>query len=147
MPLPLIGLGVVIASSGNPLAVEVELFLSGPGSDYQITRTADASGSPLPGVTAKLFTSGGKGPRADHYAAAQAVTDESKQLITASLTSAPSFTRAVAAVDRIGKGDRLKPTTSDVAMKRPSGRQLAIRSKLFIAFCGKLRCRVLQAVG
>jgi len=119
VPLPLIGLGVVIASSGNPLAVEVELFLSGPGSDHQIARTADASGSELLGVTAKLFTSGGKGPRADHYAAAQAVTDESKQLITASLTSAPSFTRAIAAVDRIGKGDRLKPTTSDVAMKRP----------------------------
>jgi spore germination cell wall hydrolase CwlJ-like protein len=122
VPLPLIGLGYVFAVPG-PLVTEVELYVSGPGT--AATRTADASAAPrdIPGEAKKLFTTGGKGPRADHYAAAQAVTDAGKQLITASLVGATGFPRAVAAVSRGAKADRLKPTTSEVALKvPPSGR-------------------------
>jgi spore germination cell wall hydrolase CwlJ-like protein len=126
VPLPLIGLGYVAAVPGHQTAFEVELYLSGPGSAYPLTRTADASAphQPLTRAAAQLFGAGGKGPRADRYASAQAVTDAGKQLITASLTGAPGFTRALAAtnaVSRDGKGDRLKPTTTDVALKGPVG--------------------------
>ncbi|WP_141701622.1 hypothetical protein [Methyloceanibacter marginalis] len=84
MPLPFIGMGYVLATS-NQLATEVELYLTPPEAIYTATRTADASAAPreISGEAAKLFTTGVKGPRADHYAAAQAVTDAGKQLITA----------------------------------------------------------------
>ena len=49
VPLPLIGLGYVAAVPGNPVAFQVELFLSGNGSTYALKRTADMShGRPLP---------------------------------------------------------------------------------------------------
>ena len=48
VPLPLIGLGYVAAVPGNPVAFQVELFLSGNGSAYTLKRTADVSHSPLP---------------------------------------------------------------------------------------------------
>ena len=119
VPLPLIGLGYfAIVVAGTPLATEVELFL--PGSVYTATRTADASAAPreIPGEAKRLFSAGGKGPRADHYAAAQAVTDSGKQLITASLGSAPGLAR-VGAVSRNTKADRLNATTTEVALKAP----------------------------
>jgi spore germination cell wall hydrolase CwlJ-like protein len=123
VPLPVIGLGYLALVPGNPVAFEVELYLSGPGSVYTAMRTADASTAPrhIPREADKLFTAGGKGPRADHYAAAQAVTDAGKQLVTASLAGAPGFTRPVAAVSRDAKADRLNPTTTEVALKGPVG--------------------------
>ncbi|MGH6736410.1 MAG: cell wall hydrolase [Methyloceanibacter sp.] len=123
VPLPLIGLGCLAFVPGNPLAVEVELYLSDPGSVYTATRTADATAAPrpIPREAEKLFTSGRKGPRADHYAAAQAVTDAGKQIITASLTGSAGLARPVAAVSRAAKADRLNPTTTDVALKGPVG--------------------------
>jgi len=122
VPLPLIGLGYFVAVPGNPLATEVELFLSAPGSVYTAARTADASAAPreISPEAEKLFTGDGKGPRADRYTAAQAVTDAGKQLITASLASAPALTHAVSAVSRDAKADRLKATTTEVALKVPA---------------------------
>jgi len=118
VPLPLIGLGYVVASS-NHLANEVELSVSGPGTVYTAVRTADASApNELPREAEQLFTTGGKGPRADHYAAAQAVTAAGKQLITASLASGPGLAKAVAAVSH--KSDRLNPTVTDVALTAPA---------------------------
>ncbi|MGH6866890.1 MAG: cell wall hydrolase [Methyloceanibacter sp.] len=125
VPLPLLGLTCAAFIPGNPIAFEVELYLSSGGSAHSVLRTADASTShhSLPRAAAKLFSAGGKGPRADHYFAAQAVTDAGKRLITASLTSGPNLTPAFAhsAVSRDGKADRLKPTTTDVALKGPIG--------------------------
>jgi len=95
VPLPLIGMGYVLATS-NKLATEVELYLTAPEAIYTATRTADASAAPreISGEAAKLFTTGVKGPRADHYAAAQ--DDAGKQLITASLTGGAGLAKVVA---------------------------------------------------
>jgi hypothetical protein len=65
VPLPLIGLGYVAAVPGNPVAFQVELFLSGKGSAYALKRTADAAPTVLPREASYLFRTGGKGPRAD----------------------------------------------------------------------------------
>jgi spore germination cell wall hydrolase CwlJ-like protein len=125
VPLPLIGMGYVLATS-NKLATEVELYLTAPEAIYTATRTADASAAPreITGEAAKLFTTGVKGPRADHYAAAQAVTDAGKQLITASLTGGAGLAKVVAGgVSRDAKADRLLPTTTEVALKVPERRR------------------------
>jgi spore germination cell wall hydrolase CwlJ-like protein len=119
VPLPLIGVGYVVASS-NQLATEVELYLSDSRAVFTAVRTASAATpGELPREAEQLFTTGGKGPRADHYAAAQAVTDAGKQLITASLASGPGLAKAVAGVSRSAKADRLNPTITEVAMKAP----------------------------
>jgi len=119
VPLPLIGVGYAVASSNN-LATEVELYLSAPSTVSTAVRTANASTpAELPREAVHLFTTGGKGPRADHYAAAQAVTDAGKQLIAASVASAPGLAKAVAAVSRNAKADRLNPTTTEVALTAP----------------------------
>jgi spore germination cell wall hydrolase CwlJ-like protein len=116
--LPLIGLGYVVAVSGN--AAEVELSVSAPDAVFTATRIADASAAPLivPREAEQLFTAGGKGPRADHYATSNAVTHAGKQLITASLAGGTGLARlASSTVD--AKADRLHPTSSEVALKAP----------------------------
>lgn len=123
VPLPLIGLGYVAAVPGNPVAFQIELFLSGHGAEYAQTRAADVSNPPqrLPREAAQLFRTGGKGPRADQYLAANTVTSAGKQLIAASLMGDPSLTGTLSnrgEVSRNLKGDRLKPTITRVAMKR-----------------------------
>lgn len=120
VPLPLIGMGYVVAS-GGPLATEVELFLTAPGTVYTATRTADAAATPghITREAEKLFYTGAKGPRADHYEAAQAVTDAGKQMIAASLTDGTGLAKAVAGVKRDAKADRLQATTTEVALKVP----------------------------
>jgi spore germination cell wall hydrolase CwlJ-like protein len=119
VPLPLIGVGYVVAS-GSPYATEVELTVSRPGAVYTATRIADASATPLnvPRAAEKLFIVGGKGPRADYYGASKTVTDAGKQLITASLAGGPDLPR-LASATRQAKADRLNPTSSDVALKAP----------------------------
>ena len=94
VPLPLIGLGYVAAVPGNPVAFQIELFLSGHGAEYAQTRAAGVSNPParLPREAAQLFRTGGKGPRADQYLAANTVTSAGKQLIAASLMGDPSLT-------------------------------------------------------
>jgi hypothetical protein len=122
VPLPLIGLAYV-AAVPTTVALEVELYLAGKGSTHIVKRSAAAAiPAELPRATASLFTSGHKGPRADHYAASLAVTDAGKQLISANLAGGPAFTRPPVltnAVSRAGKADRLKPTTTNVALKGP----------------------------
>jgi spore germination cell wall hydrolase CwlJ-like protein len=117
--LPLIGLGYVVAVSGNP--AEVELSVSAPGAVYTATRIADASATPLnvPRDAAKLFTASGKGPRADRYTAGKTVTDAGKQLITASLTGGTGLVQ-LASSTRHAKSDRLNPTSSEIALKAVS---------------------------
>ena len=44
VPLPLIALGYVAAVPGNPVAFEVELYLSGNGSDQPLTQQAKKIG-------------------------------------------------------------------------------------------------------
>jgi len=121
VPLPLIGLGCYAALQDGPLATEVELFLTSPDSVTTIRRTADASATPreISGEAAALFTSGRKGPRADHYAAERTVTDAGKQVITASVAGPASLAHAVSAVRREVKADRLASTTTEVALKAP----------------------------
>jgi spore germination cell wall hydrolase CwlJ-like protein len=126
VPLPLIGLGYVAAVPGNPVAFQIELFLSGDGAEYAQTRAADVSNPPprLPREAAQLFRTGGKGPRADQYLAANTVTSAGKQLIAASLMGDPSLTGTLSnrgEVSRNLKGDRLKPTITDVALKGSIG--------------------------
>jgi len=126
VPLPLIGLGYVAAVPGNPVAFQIELYLAGSGAAYPQTKAADASKphQRLPREAAHLFRTSGKGPRADQYLAAETVTYAGKQLIAASLIGDPGTTSALGArgeVSRAGKGDRLKPTTTRVAMKRSAG--------------------------
>jgi len=117
VPLPLIGVGYVVAASDNP--TEVELSVSAPGAVYTATRIADASAAPLhvSRGAERLFAAGGKGPRADYYSAST-VTDAGKQLITASLAGGPTLPH-LASATRHAKADRLNPTSSEVARKGP----------------------------
>jgi spore germination cell wall hydrolase CwlJ-like protein len=119
VPLPLIGVGCFIAFQGDPLATEVELSISDPNLVTTAVRTADESANPLyiSREAEKLFTVASKGPRADLYVAGDDVTEAGKQLITASLAGGPNLTKAVSAV-RNAKSDRLKPTTTEVALDR-----------------------------
>lgn len=118
--LPLMGLGCFVVLAGSPLVTEVELVLSGPGSAYSATWTADVSSPPQdnPGEATKLLGVYGKGPRADHHNAAMAFTSAGKQFITASLGGAPGLGPA-AVVSRGTKADRLNPTSSEVALTAP----------------------------
>jgi spore germination cell wall hydrolase CwlJ-like protein len=123
VPLPLIGLGYVAAVPGNPVAFQVELYLSGRGAAYPQTRTADATHLPvaIPREAAHLFRVGGKGPRADQYLAEKTVSYAHMQPITASLAGDAVATASLSnggAVSRDHKGDRLIPNTTRVAMKR-----------------------------
>jgi len=133
VPLPLIGLGYVAAVPGNPVAFQVELFLSGKGSAYPVTRTADAAPTVLPRQASYLFHTGQKGPRADQVLTANTVTSAGKQLIAASVGGDPTMTAALGIrgeVSRGLKGDRLKPTVSDVALRGPVGGGNVVSSML-----------------
>ncbi len=112
VPLPLIGVSIVVALNDAPATV-VEL---------ELTSMADATGA-IPNQARSRFSNGGKGPRADNHRAAHAVTTAGKQLITASLGGSPRFLNPKVAVSREGKGDRLNPTSSDVALKVPERRR------------------------
>jgi cell wall hydrolase len=128
VPLPLIGLGYVAAVPGNPVAFQVELFLSGKGSAYALKRTADAAPTVLPREASYLFRTGGKGPRADQVLAANTVTNAGKQLIAASLGGDPAMTSARGVSSEISrglKGDRLNPTVSNVALRGQVGGTMA----------------------
>ena len=127
VPLPLIGLGYVAAVPGNPVAFQVELFLSGKGSAYPVTRTADAAPTVLPRQASYLFHTGQKGPRADQVLTANTVTSAGKQLIAASLVGDPvaSSLGISGEISRSLKGDRLRPTVSDVALRGPVGGTMA----------------------
>ena len=121
VPLPLIALGYVAAVPGNPVAFEVELYLSGKGSDQQLTQRAKLAPERLPLAAAPLFRAKGKEPRAD---VRNTVTTAGKQLITASLIGDPGVTGAVSPrgeVNGAGKADRLNPTTSAVALSNSPG--------------------------
>ena len=122
VPLPLIALGYVAAVPGNPVAFQIELYFSGNGSAQPLTHRAAAAPDRLPREAALLFRTGGKGPRADQYLAPNTVTSAGKQLITASLAGDPGMTGALRGHSEANaalKGDRLKPTTSVVALRGP----------------------------
>jgi hypothetical protein len=124
VPLPLIALGYVAAVPGNPVAFEVELYLSGKGSDQPLTRPAKLAPASLPREAAPLFRAKGKEPRADQHLARSTVTTAGKQLIAASLGGDPAMTGAVSPrgeINGAGKSDRLKPTTSVVALSNAGG--------------------------
>jgi spore germination cell wall hydrolase CwlJ-like protein len=122
VPLPLIALGYVAAVPGNPVAFQIELYFSGNGSAQPLTHRAAAAPDRLPREAALLFRTGGKGPRADQYLAPNTITSAGKQLITASLAGDPGMTGALRGHSEANaalKGDRLKPTTSVVALRGP----------------------------
>ncbi len=119
VPLPLIAFGYVVAVPGNPVAFQIELYLAGKGSDQALTRRAEAAPQRLPREATLLFRTGRKGPRADQSLAPNTVTSAGKQMIAANLVGDPSATGAVwsrGEVNGASKGDRLKPTTSVVAL-------------------------------
>jgi hypothetical protein len=121
VPLPLIALGYVAAVPGNPVAFQFELYLSGKGSDQPLTQRAKLAPERLPLAAAPLFRAKGKEPRAD---VRNTVTTAGKQLIAASLIGDPSMTGALSQrgeVNGAGKSDRLKPTTSAVALSSSAG--------------------------
>ena len=120
VPLPVIGLGYVAAVPGNPIAFQIELYLAGTGSVQAQTHRAETAPQRLPREVALLFRTDGKGPRADHFNAANAVTSAGKQLITASVVGDPGPTGSLgrrSEVNGAAKGDRLMPTNSAVARK------------------------------
>jgi spore germination cell wall hydrolase CwlJ-like protein len=125
VPLPVIALGYVAAVPGNPVRFEIELYLAGTGSAQALNHRAEVLPQRLPREASYLFRIGsGKGPRADHYLAENTVTSAGKQLIAASLAGDPGSTGALGfriGVNAAGKGDRLKPTTSDIALRGPVG--------------------------
>ncbi len=115
VPLPLIALGYVAAVPGNPVAFQIELYLSGKGSDQPLTHLALAAPERLPREVAPLFRARGKEPRADHSIARSAVTPASRQLMTASVGGDPAVTGAVSRRSEVsagGKSDRLKSVVS-----------------------------------
>jgi len=120
VPLPLIALGYVAAVPGNPVAFQIQLYLSGSGSAQPLTHRALVAPERLPREAAYLFRTRGKGPRADQYLVPNTVTSAGKQLITASLIGDPGATGALGRRSEVNaalKGDRLKPTTSAVALR------------------------------
>jgi spore germination cell wall hydrolase CwlJ-like protein len=124
VPLPVIALGYVAAVPGNPIAFEIELYLAGEGSTQPLTRRAEVAPERLPRETYYLFRTGGKGPRADQYQASKSITSAGKQMIAASLAGDPGTTGSVGSrsvVNGVGKGDRLHPTGSAVALKGSVG--------------------------
>jgi len=124
VPLPLIGLGYVAAVPGNPIAFQIELYFSGQGSAQVLTHRAEIAPERLPREAALLFRAHGKGPRADQYLVPNTVTSAGKQLITASLAGDPGMTGALWRHNEVNgtiKGDRLKPTSSAVALRGPVG--------------------------
>jgi len=124
VPLPLIALGYVAAVPGNPVAFQIQLYLSGSGSAQPLTHRALVAPERLPREAAYLFRTRGKGPRADQYLVPNTVTSAGKQLITASLIGDPGATGALgrrSEVNAARKGDRLKPTTSAVALRGSVG--------------------------
>lgn len=124
VPLPVIALGYVAAVPGNPIAFQIELYLAGEGSTQALTRRAEVAPQRLPREASYLFRVDGKGPRADRYLAANTVTSAGKQLIAASLAGDPATTGSLgrrSVVNGATKGDRLKPTASDIALKGSLG--------------------------
>jgi hypothetical protein len=124
VPLPLIGLGYVAAVPGNPVAFQIELYFSGQGSAQVLTHRAEIVPARLPREAAILFHARGKGPRADQYLVPNTVTSAGKQLITASIAGDPGVTGALWRRNEVNgtiKGDRLKPTSSAVALKGAGG--------------------------
>ncbi|HYJ58422.1 MAG TPA: cell wall hydrolase [Methyloceanibacter sp.] len=122
VPLPVIGLGYIAAVPGNPVAFQIELYLAGTGSVQALTHRADAAPQRLPREAALLFRTGSKGPRADHYSTA--ITSAGRQLIVASLAGDPGATGTLgrrSEVNGAAKGDRLRPTTSAIALKASVG--------------------------
>jgi Cell Wall Hydrolase len=126
VPLPLIGLGYVAAVPGNPIAFQIELYFAGQGSAQVLTHRAEIAPERLPREAALLFRAHGKGPRADQYLVPNAVTSAGKQLITASLAGDPGVTGALWRHNEVNgtiKADRLKPTSSAVALRGPVSAQ------------------------
>jgi hypothetical protein len=124
VPLPVIALGYVAAVPGNPIAFEIELYLAGDGSTQALTRRAEVAPERLPRETYYLFRTGGKGPRADQYQAANSITSAGKQMIAASVAGDAGVTGSLglrSVVNGAGKGDRLHPTGSAVALKGSAG--------------------------
>ena len=131
VPLPVIGLGYVAAVPGNPIAFHIELYLAGKGSVQTLTRRAEAMPQALPREAALLFRLDGKGPRADYYQAGNAVTSAGKQLIAASLVGDPAATGSLRRRNEVNgatKADRLRPTTSAVALKSSAGSPLLMNA-------------------
>lgn len=121
VPLPVIGLGYVAAVPGNPIAFQIELYFAGQGSAQVLTHRAEVAPQRLPREAALLFRTRGKGPRAD---VPNTVTDAGKQLIAASVGGDPGVTGALWKHNEVNgaiKGDRLKPTTSAVALRGSVG--------------------------
>jgi spore germination cell wall hydrolase CwlJ-like protein len=115
-----IGLGYVAAVPGNPIAFQIELYFAGQGSAQVLTHRAEAAPQRLPREAALLFRTRGKGPRADQYLVPNTVTSAGKQLIAASVGGDPGVTGALWRHNEVNgaiKGDRLKPTTSAVALR------------------------------
>jgi len=98
VPLPLIGLGAFVAATESRLASEVELYVASP---------VPVAHRSVPGGATKIIA-----------VRPQPATHARKQLITASLGGAPGLGR-IAVVRRATKADRLKPTTSEVALTAP----------------------------
>lgn len=124
VPLPVIGLGYVAAVPGNPIAFQIELYLAGQGSAQVLTHRAEVAPERLPREAALLFRAHGKGPRADQYLVPNTVTSAGKQLIAASVGGDPGVTDALWRHNEVNgsiKGDRLKPTTSAVALRGSVG--------------------------
>lgn len=124
VPLPVIALGYVAAVPGNPIAFQIELYLAGQGSKQALSRRAETAPQQLPREASYLFRVGGKGPRADQYLKVETITSAGKQLIAASLVGDSGTTGALgrrSVVNGANKGDRLKPTTSVVALKASAG--------------------------
>jgi hypothetical protein len=121
VPLPVIGLGYVAAVPGNPIAFQIELYFSGQGSAQVLTHRAEVAPQRLPREAALLFRARGKGPRAD---VPNTITSAGKQLIAASVGGDPGVTGALWRHNEVNgaiKGDRLKPTTSAVALRGSVG--------------------------
>jgi hypothetical protein len=117
VPLPVIGLGYIAAVPGNPIAFEIELYMAGEGSAQALTHRAEVAPQRLPREAALLFRTRGKGPRAD---IPNTITDAGKQLIAASVGGDPGVTGALWRHNEVNgaiKGDRLKPTTSAIALR------------------------------
>ena len=125
-PLPLLGLGFLgLGHAGiepaSSLIFKAELWLAGNGGDYSNRIAANAAGKPLSTDAAILFSTSGKGPRADQYQIVKTTTYAGKQAIGASLIGMPDITGSLQTASQGSvsdkKGDRLNPPVTEVALR------------------------------
>ena len=120
VPLPLIGLGYVAAVPGNPVAFQIELYLAGNGSAQALTHQAEVAPSACRARPRYCSAPAAKGQGPTNISCPTPSPPPASSSSPRALTGDPGATGALwrrSEVNGAIKGDRLKPTSSAVALR------------------------------